>query len=59
MKTVRMTTAQALVCYLTQQYLEDEGRAQPLVAGMFGIFGHGNVNGIGHYPHQPNEPLRR
>lgn len=47
MKTVRMTTAQALVCYLTQQYLEDEGLAQPLVAGMFGIFGHGNVNGIG------------
>lgn len=47
MKTVRLTTAQAVVRYLAAQRLAEEGTEAPFVAGMFGIFGHGNVNGIG------------
>jgi 3D-(3,5/4)-trihydroxycyclohexane-1,2-dione acylhydrolase (decyclizing) len=43
----RLTTAQALLRYLAAQSTEIEGRAQPLFAGVFAIFGHGNVAGIG------------
>ncbi len=39
--------AQALVKYLTQQYVERDGNEQPFFAGCFGIFGHGCVSGIG------------
>lgn len=42
-KTVRLTMAQALVRYLTRQYTEIDGVRVPLFAGVFGIFGHGNV----------------
>lgn len=45
--TVRLTTAQALVKFLAQQYSERDGVEQRLVTGMFGIFGHGNVAGVG------------
>jgi 3D-(3,5/4)-trihydroxycyclohexane-1,2-dione acylhydrolase (decyclizing) len=46
--TVRLTMAQALVRFLAaQRVLDDAGREVPLVRGVFGIFGHGNVNGIG------------
>ncbi|MFN0113393.1 MAG: 3D-(3,5/4)-trihydroxycyclohexane-1,2-dione acylhydrolase (decyclizing) [Paracoccaceae bacterium] len=41
--TVRLTMAQALVRYLCNQFTEIEGRRVPLFAGLFGIFGHGNV----------------
>ncbi len=41
--TVRLTAAQALVRYLSRQYVERDGTEQPFFAGMFGIFGHGNV----------------
>ncbi len=41
--TVRLTMAQALVRYLCNQYTEIEGQQVPLFAGVFGIFGHGNV----------------
>ena len=41
--TIRLTTAQALVRWLTQQFTEIEGIRVPLFAGVFGIFGHGNV----------------
>jgi len=47
MDTRRLTTAQALVTFLTQQYVERDGREHPFFAGMWGIFGHGNVAGIG------------
>ena len=47
MKTVRLTTAQALVRFLSNQYIERDGIEQRMFAGMFGIFGHGNVSGIG------------
>ncbi|NWB88512.1 3D-(3,5/4)-trihydroxycyclohexane-1,2-dione acylhydrolase (decyclizing) [Pseudomonas gingeri] len=42
-KTVRMTMAQALVRYLCNQFTEIDGQRVPLFAGVFGIFGHGNV----------------
>src|ERR1700755_1991032 len=41
--TIRLTMAQAVVRWLTQQYTEIEGVRAPLFAGVFGIFGHGNV----------------
>src|ERR1700735_3541255 len=47
MKTRRMTMAQALIAFLKQQYVERDGRESAFFAGMLGIFGHGNVAGIG------------
>ena len=43
----RLTMAQALVRFLARQWSERDGVEQPLFAGCFGIFGHGNVAGIG------------
>jgi len=43
MKTVRLTMAQALVRYLCSQKIQIDERVEPLFAGVFGIFGHGNV----------------
>ncbi|MDQ3824008.1 MAG: 3D-(3,5/4)-trihydroxycyclohexane-1,2-dione acylhydrolase (decyclizing), partial [Actinomycetota bacterium] len=45
--TVRLTTAQALVRYLQAQHSERDGERRRLVPGMWGIFGHGNVIGLG------------
>lgn len=42
-RTIRLTMAQALVRWLTRQYTEIDGVRLPLFAGVFGIFGHGNV----------------
>lgn len=42
-----MTAAQALVRFLGAQYVERDGRTMPFFAGVWGIFGHGNVAGIG------------
>ena len=47
MKTRRMTMAQALIQFLKQQYVERDGHEHAFFAGMLGIFGHGNVAGIG------------
>ncbi|TVQ36517.1 MAG: 3D-(3,5/4)-trihydroxycyclohexane-1,2-dione acylhydrolase (decyclizing) [Spirochaetaceae bacterium] len=47
MKTIRMTMAQALVRFLDNQYLEVDGEETRFVEGIFGIFGHGNVVGLG------------
>ncbi|HZW34712.1 MAG TPA: 3D-(3,5/4)-trihydroxycyclohexane-1,2-dione acylhydrolase (decyclizing) [Isosphaeraceae bacterium] len=46
-ETVRLTTAQAVVKYLQAQYSERDGRTRRLIPAMFGIFGHGNVCGLG------------
>src|ERR671916_1177335 len=46
-ETARMTMAQAVVKFLSQQYVERDGVEQPFIAGVWGIFGHGNVAGIG------------
>ncbi|WP_058046883.1 3D-(3,5/4)-trihydroxycyclohexane-1,2-dione acylhydrolase (decyclizing) [Streptomyces roseifaciens] len=45
--TRRLTVAQALVAFLARQYTERDGRRQRLIAACWGIFGHGNVAGIG------------
>ena len=46
-KTVRLTMAQALLRFLDNQYLESDGVEHKFVRGVFGIFGHGNVVGLG------------
>ena len=46
-ETVRLTMAQAVIRFLKNQYVERDGVEQPFFAGCFGIFGHGNVAGIG------------
>ncbi|MFI6851135.1 3D-(3,5/4)-trihydroxycyclohexane-1,2-dione acylhydrolase (decyclizing) [Streptomyces sp. NPDC050416] len=45
--TRRLTTAQALVRFLSVQYTERDGVRRRLIAGTWGIFGHGNVAGVG------------
>ncbi|WP_375002347.1 3D-(3,5/4)-trihydroxycyclohexane-1,2-dione acylhydrolase (decyclizing) [Aeromicrobium sp. CTD01-1L150] len=45
--TIRLTVAQALVRFLENQHVERDGRSTPFFAGCWGIFGHGNVAGIG------------
>ena len=47
MATVRLTAAQALVRFLGAQYVERDGVWQRFFGGCFGIFGHGNVAGLG------------
>ena len=47
MATVRLTTAQAAIRFLKNQNVERDGRESQFFAGCFGIFGHGNVAGIG------------
>ncbi|MCY8512776.1 3D-(3,5/4)-trihydroxycyclohexane-1,2-dione acylhydrolase (decyclizing) [Bacillus atrophaeus] len=46
-KKIRLTTAQALIKFLNQQYIHVDGKEEPFVEGIFTIFGHGNVVGIG------------
>jgi len=62
MKTRRLTMAQALVGYLKNQYVERDGSQHAFFAGMLGIFGHGNVAGIGQAlqenPDFPYIPIR-
>ena len=45
--TCRMTTAQATIRFLKNQYVERDGIERQFFGGCFGIFGHGNVAGIG------------
>ncbi|MEU6080739.1 3D-(3,5/4)-trihydroxycyclohexane-1,2-dione acylhydrolase (decyclizing) [Streptomyces sp. NPDC047108] len=47
MTTRRLTVAQALVEFLSRQYTERDGRRQRLIGACWGIFGHGNVAGVG------------
>ena len=47
MNTQRMTVAQAIVTYLKNQYVERDGQQHRFFSGVLGIFGHGNVAGIG------------
>ena len=46
-KTRKLTVGQALIEYLSNQFVERDGIEQPFFAGCLGIFGHGNVAGIG------------
>jgi 3D-(3,5/4)-trihydroxycyclohexane-1,2-dione acylhydrolase (decyclizing) len=45
--TVRLTVAQATIRFLGNQYVERDGERSKFFAGAFGIFGHGNVAGLG------------
>jgi 3D-(3,5/4)-trihydroxycyclohexane-1,2-dione acylhydrolase (decyclizing) len=47
MSTVRLTAAQALLRFLANQRTERDGERERLIAGCWGIFGHGNVAGVG------------
>jgi 3D-(3,5/4)-trihydroxycyclohexane-1,2-dione acylhydrolase (decyclizing) len=58
MTTIRATMAQALVRYLAAQRVERDGEAQPFFAGVFGIFGHGNVTGMGQALEEHRDLLR-
>lgn len=55
MRTKRMTVSQALIEFLAQQWSVDGERRERTVAGVFGIFGHGNVAGIGQALKQSHE----
>lgn len=46
-KTIRLTMAQAVVKYLQVQFSERDGQSRRLIPAIFGIFGHGNVAGLG------------
>ena len=54
----RLTVAQALVRFLANQYTERDGQRRRLFAGCIGIFGHGNVAGIGQALHELGDGLR-
>lgn len=56
-KTVKLTTAQALVKFLDNQYVEVDGEEEKFVKGVMGIFGHGNVTGIGEALEQETSAL--
>ncbi|MBN8617289.1 MAG: 3D-(3,5/4)-trihydroxycyclohexane-1,2-dione acylhydrolase (decyclizing) [Anaerolineae bacterium] len=47
MTTKRLTMAQAIILYLQNQFVERDGTQQAFFAGCWGIFGHGNVAGVG------------
>jgi 3D-(3,5/4)-trihydroxycyclohexane-1,2-dione acylhydrolase (decyclizing) len=47
MSTTRLTVGQAVVRFLPQQFTERDGREHRLIEGCFGIFGHGNIAGLG------------
>lgn len=46
-ETIRLTVGQAIIRFLVNQYSERDGQEQRLIAGALGIFGHGNVTGLG------------
>ena len=54
MKSIRLTVAQAVIKYLSEQYVERDGKTNKFFAGSFGILGHGNVAGIGQAIQQQN-----
>ncbi len=47
MNTVRLTVGQAIVRFMAGQYVERDGHQARFIAGVWGIFGHGNVAGLG------------
>ena len=60
-ETVRLTTAQAVIKWLANQFIEIDGQEYRLCGGGFGIFGHGNVTCLGEalYNHREELPLYR
>jgi 3D-(3,5/4)-trihydroxycyclohexane-1,2-dione acylhydrolase (decyclizing) len=47
MGTVRLTVGQAIVRFMARQIVERDGHERRFIAGVWGIFGHGNVAGLG------------
>ena len=60
-QTIRLTTAQAIVRYLDNQFIDIDGSEQRVCGGGFGIFGHGNVPCLGEalYDYREHLPLYR
>ncbi len=58
MKTKRLTMAQALILYLSKQYVSRDGAENKFFAGVWGIFGHGNVAGVGQALQQFSDEIR-
>lgn len=58
MKTRKLTMGQAIIQFLRHQYVERDGIERAFFAGVFGIFGHGNVAGIGQALHQYSDEFR-
>jgi len=58
MTELRLTAAQALVRYLSAQFSERDGVRRRVIPGIFGIFGHGNVAGLGQALQEHGEDLR-
>ena len=58
MKRVRLTMSQALVQFLDNQYIECDGVESKFVSGIFGIFGHGCVVGVGQALEQGGHNLK-
>src|SRR5688500_5125772 len=58
MNTKRLTMAQALIEFLAQQVVERDGVQNPFFAGCWGIFGHGNVAGVGQALQQYSDRFR-
>ena len=56
-ETIRLTMAQALVRFLAVQEVERDGARQHFFAGCFGIFGHGNLAGLGQALQQHSDQL--
>ncbi|MEN9895718.1 MAG: 3,5/4-trihydroxycyclohexane,2-dione hydrolase, partial [Pseudomonadota bacterium] len=56
-KTIRLTMAQAVVHFMKNQMTEIDGERMPIFAGIWGIFGHGNVAGIGEALYQVRDVL--
>ncbi len=57
-RTRTLTVAQATIAFLSQQFVERDGRELPFLAGIFGIFGHGNVAGLGEALEQSTQTFR-
>ena len=57
MSTIRLTMAQAVARFLTAQKTEIDGKIQPLFGGVWAIFGHGNVAGMGEALHGVRDQL--
>lgn len=55
--TIRLTTAQAIIRWLSNQYIEVDGEEMRLCGGGFGIFGHGNVSCLGEALHDARDAL--
>lgn len=56
-KTVRLTMAQAVARFLTRQMTVIDGKKVPIFGGVFAIFGHGNVAGVGEALHAIKDTL--